>query len=50
MEELIRIIEERKIEAAKMDADTQCINIYILALNFCLTSAKNIYENSIPRN
>lgn len=48
MEELIKVIQQKKDEVVRMDADTHCINIYLLALNFCLTSAKNIYENSIP--
>ena len=49
MEELIKIIQQKKDEVIRMDADTQCINIFLLALDFCLTSAKNIHENSIPR-
>jgi hypothetical protein len=48
MEELIKIIQQKKDEVIRMDADTRCINIFLLALDFCLTSAKNIYENSIP--
>lgn len=48
MEELIKVIQQKKEEVIRMDADTRCINIFLLALDFCLTSAKNIYENSIP--
>lgn len=48
MEELIKVIQQKKDEVIRMDADTRCINIFLLALDFCLTSAKNIYENSIP--
>ena len=48
MEELIKVIQQKKDEVIKMDSNTPCINIFLLALDFCLTSAKNIYENSIP--
>ena len=48
MEELIKVIQQKKDEVIKLDSNTPCINIFLLALDFCLTSAKNIYENSIP--